>query len=307
MDRFFTLMRREWMQHRIGWLVVLALPTLLLLLLGLIDGQGIRLQEAGEESSISELSDLPVALQTLGWTFATTMTTFLLAVLSVLVQLPGLARRDMQDRSIEFWRSLPTSHVQSVGATVLTHLLVLPGAALIAGVLGAQLVALVSIGTQQGLVAWLQQPWWQLLPAVLVFTVRLLLGLLLAVAWLSPLLLLTMAASAWLKRWALPLVIAIPIVGVQWLDRQLPVAVVKQTFLRLGAEAGNALMPSRVLKGLQFEGPADALAALPDLPALLLHDAVQALGRAASPAFVAALLVGAAGFGLLVLRRQTAH
>lgn len=307
MDRFFTLMRREWMQHRIGWLVVLALPTLLLLLLGLIDGQGIRLQEAGEESSISELSDLPVALQTLGWTFATTMTTFLLAVLSVLVQLPGLARRDMQDRSIEFWRSLPTSHVQSVGATVLTHLLVLPGAALIAGVLGAQLVALVSIGTQQGLVAWLQQPWWQLLPAVLVFTVRLLLGLLLAVAWLSPLLLLTMAASAWLKRWALPLVIAIPIVGVQWLDRQLPVAVVKQTFLRLGAEAGNALMPSRVLKGLQLEGPADALAALPDLPALLLHDAVQALGRAASPAFVAALLVGAAGFGLLVLRRQTAH
>ena len=45
----------------------------------------------------------------------------------------------MQDRSIEFWRSLPTSHVQSVGATGLTHLLVLPAVLLLTLWLGIKI------------------------------------------------------------------------------------------------------------------------------------------------------------------------
>lgn len=307
MDRFFTLMKREWMQHRIGWLVVMAVPTLLMLVLSLFDGRGLQLKIDGDAAVISELYQLPVALQTVGWSFATGLLTFVLACLAVLAQLPGLARRDVQDRSIEFWRSLPTSHVQSVGATVLMHLLVLPGLALMAGVLGAQLVALVAISSHLGLGAWLTQPWWMLLPAMLVMTARMLLGLLLAVAWLSPLLLLTMAASAWLKRWAVPVVVATLVVGVQWLDHQLPVAVVKPALDRIGSEAMNALLATNSLKALHFDGPEGLAAALPDLPALLLRDAAQVLGNTASPAFVAALLVGAAGFGLLVLRRMRAE
>jgi hypothetical protein len=307
MDRFFTLMKREWMQHRIGWLVVMALPTLLMLVLSLFDGRGLQLKVDGDSALIIRLYQLPVVLQTAGWTFATATVTFVLASLSVLAQLPGLARRDVQDRSIEFWRSLPTSHVQSVGAMVLMHLLVLPGLALMAGVLGAQLVALVAIVTQLGPGAWLMQPWWMLLPALLVMTARMLLGLLLAVAWLSPLLLLTMAASAWLKRWAVPVMIATLVVGIQWLDRQLPVAVVKPALDRIGSEALNALLATHSFKGMHFEGPEDLAAALPDLPGLLLRDAAHALGNAASPAFIVALLVGAAGFGLLVLRRMRAE
>lgn len=307
MDRFFTLMKREWMQHRIGWLVVMTLPTLLMLVLSLFDGRGLQLKIDGDNAPISGLYQLPVALQTAGWTFATATVTFVLASLSVLAQLPGLARRDVQDRSIEFWRSLPVSHVQSVGAMVLMHLLVLPGLALMAGVLGAQLVALVAIVTQLGPGAWLMQPWWMLLPALLVMTARMLLGLLLAVAWLSPLLLLTMAASAWLKRWAVPVMVASLVVGVQWLDRQLPVAVVKLSLERIGSEALNALLATHSFKGMHFEGPEDLAAALPDLPALLLRDAAHALGNAASPAFIVALLVAAAGFGLLVLRRMRAE
>jgi hypothetical protein len=42
------------------------------------------------------------------------------------IQSGGMARRDCQDRSIEFWRSLPVPDGAAVGATVLMHLVLLP-------------------------------------------------------------------------------------------------------------------------------------------------------------------------------------
>ena len=168
-----------------------------------------------------------MAIEPGGLGIGTAAITFVLACLSVLAQLPGLARRDMQDRSIEFWRSLPTSDVESVGATLFTHLLVLPCLAVGAALLGAQVVALVAVATTQGPLAWLQQPWWLVVPVIAAVFARLVLGFTLAVLWLSPMLLLTMAASAWLKRWAVPVVVAASIAGVQLVDRYLPVPMVK--------------------------------------------------------------------------------
>lgn len=306
MDRLPTLMKREWLQHRTGWLVLMGLPAVAMLVLGLFDGHGVQISVNGDDHSIAAINALPAALQTVGWSVATMAATFVLAALAVLAQLPGLARRDVQDRSIEFWRSLPTSHVQNVAALLLMHLLVLPGLALMVAMVAGQLVALVAIASQQGLMAWLQQPWWTLLPALLAVSTRALLGLLLAVAWLSPLLLLTMAASAWLKRWALPVVVVVTLLGVHWLDPRLPMPLVKPSLDRIGQEAINALLATRAFQGAHFEGPADVMAALPQLPALLLRDAAQLLSNAASPAFIAALAVAALGFGLLVLRRQRA-
>ena len=309
MDRFQrlrSLMLREWLQHRTGWLVLMGLPAVAMLVLGLFDGHGVQISVNGDDHSIAAINALPAALQTVGWSVATMAATFVLAALAVLAQLPGLARRDVQDRSIEFWRSLPTSHVQNVAALLLMHLLVLPGLALMVAMVAGQLVALVAIASQQGLMAWLQQPWWTLLPALLAVSTRALLGLLLAVAWLSPLLLLTMAASAWLKRWALPVVVVVTLLGVHWLDPRLPMPLVKPSLDRIGQEAINALLATRAFQGAHFEGPADVMAALPQLPALLLRDAAQLLSNAASPAFIAALAVAALGFGLLVLRRQRA-
>ncbi len=309
MDRFQrlrSLMLREWLQHRTGWGVLMVLPAVAMLVLGLFDGHGVQLTVNGDEHSIAAINALPSALQTVGWSVATMATTFVLAALAVLAQLPGLARRDVQDRSIEFWRSLPTSHVQNVAALLLMHLLVLPGLALMVAMVAGQLVALVAIASQQGLLAWLKQPWWTLLPALLAVSTRALLGLLLAVAWLSPLLLLTMAASAWLKRWALPVVVVVTLLGVHWLDPRLPMPLVKPSLDRIGQEAINALLATRTFQGAHLEGPADVVAALPQLPALLLRDAAQLLSNAASPAFIAALAVAALGFGLLVLRRQRA-
>jgi len=306
MNRFLTLMQREWLQHRTGWLVLMLAPTGLMLLLALLEGQGLgmHVRVDGDEGSLPPMHQLPLVLQTLGWTFATTMLSLVLVALVVLSQLPGQARRDVQDRSIEFWLSLPTSHVQSIGATLLMHLIVLPGLALSAALLGGLLVAMLAIISSQGVGAWLMQPWWQLLPSWLVVVGRVWLGLLLAVAWLSPLLLLTMAASAWLKRWAIPVVSASLLLGVHWLDAQLPLPVVMPALTRMVSEAASALFATQAFVGLHIQGPSELAEMLPALSGLLLRDALRLLGHAFTPAFGLALLFGALGFGLLVLRRQ---
>lgn len=306
MNRFVTLMQREWLQHRIGWLVLTVLPSLVMLGLSLIDAKAVHVQVDGDGTQLPPLSDLPIPLQTLGWVAATAVLAFVLAMLSVLTQLAGLARRDIQDRSVEFWRSLPVSDAQAVAAPVLMLFIVLPAMVLVAGSLGALVVGAVAISLQHGVNAWLLQPWWMVLPGALLLVLRMLLGLVLAVAWLSPLLMLTMAASAWLKRWAVPVVVVASVVSVQVVDRYLPVPVFRAIFKRLGTEALEAVVSSRSLQGLHFEGPAEVAAALPGLPAGLLVDAGHALANAATPAFVAALAAGALGFGLLVLRRQRA-
>ena len=304
MNKFMTLMQREWLQHRNGWLVLMGLPLVLMLGLSLFDGRGLQIQVGGDGQTLPPMAQLPVLLQTLGWTAATAAVTFVLACLSVLAQLPGLARRDVQDRSIEFWRSLPTSDVDSVGATVFTHLLVLPCLAVGVAGLGAQLVALLAVVSTQGPLAWLQQPWWLVLSVVAAGFARLVLGFSLAVLWLSPMLLLTMAASAWLKRWAVPVVVVASIAGVQLLDRYLPAPMVKPALARMGTEALSALLSPHAMQNMHFEGPAELVQALPGLPGWLMADAGRVLGDAVSPAFVLALAGGALGFALMVWRRQ---
>lgn len=302
---FLALMRREWLQHRIGWLVLMAVPTLLLLAAGLFDG-ALQIQINGDSDRMPPLSEVPAPVQTALLSLAGLTLTLMLALLSVLFQLPGLARRDHQDRSIEFWLSLPHGHAQSVAATLLMHLLVLPWGAMLAGLLGAQLVALASILLNLGVMAWLQQPWAALLPAGGALLLRVALGLVLALAWLSPLLLLTMAASAWLKRWALPAVAALLLLAVKGLDPRLPTPLVGPALDQMASQALAALVPLRAF-GAVHARSADALVdVISGLPALLLRDGGQALASAVSPGFVLALLLGAAGFGLLVLRRQRA-
>ncbi len=310
MDRFQafrSLLLREWMQHQRGWLVLIVLPSLLMAGLSLFDGQGLDVRIGNKAAHLDQLSQLPVLLQTLGWTVATTGLALLLVVLTVLFQLPGLARRDQQDHSIAFWCALPISHVQAIGATVLMHLLLLPALALAAALLGAQLVAMLAIVLHNGALPWLQQPWLPLLAGVLLALARVWLGLLLAVLWLSPLLLLTMAASAWLKRWAMPVVTAGSLLGVYWLDARLPLPLVGPAFRRMGTEALYALVAPDLFDGPNSLSQGDLAQTVSALPMALLRDGLRVLHSAASPAFVLALAGGALGFALLVWRRQRAE
>ena len=66
----------------------------------------------------------------------------------------------------------------------------------------------------------------------------------------------------------------------------------------IGANGGGALL---------INSSADVEAMLPQAAHWLMGDAGRALQAAASPAFIAALAVGAAAFALLVLRRQRSN
>ena len=208
-----TLMLREWMQHRRGWMVLVALPALIMLGIGLSGHMEIQF-----DGSESLNGPLPVA----GALAAVcTLLTLFLAWGAALLQSPSLARRDVQDRSIEFWLSLPVGHVQSVGATVLTHLLLLPWAAIAFGLTAGLVTSLLVVASLFGPGAIVEVPWGLLLAAGVAAALRLALGVLLASLWLSPLILGTMAASAWLKRWGVPLVAGGLLIGGTLLERQI--------------------------------------------------------------------------------------
>src|SRR6185436_8776055 len=101
MSRFKTLLLREWMQHHRGWLAVMLVPPTLLLVLLMFSGS----------MHISPLKPADLMIASIG---AVTMMVFTFTVMVVSLQMPGVARRDQQDRSIEFWMSLPTPDTMSV-------------------------------------------------------------------------------------------------------------------------------------------------------------------------------------------------
>lgn len=296
MNRFATLLRREWLQHQRGWIVLLVLP--LLALLAIASFGTITLGE-GEEMPNALALTMMVAMGLVALTVG-------LAWGASMLMAPGLARRDVQDRSIEFWLSLPVSNVQAVSATLLMHLLALPWAAVAVGLLGGLLVSPVIIGKVFGLSAWFSLPWSELLMVAAALALRLFVGVLLATLWLSPLTLGTMAASAWLKRWGVPAVAGTLLVGHVVLSQGYGIPIIAQTLTALGQQALEAVIHAGpgAGQGLVVEHPDEIGALLSVAARWLLADVGRALAAAATPAFVAAVAAGAGGFALLVLRRR---
>ena len=293
MKRFVTLLQREWMQHQRGWLILLALPWALVVGLGMFAGFQIEM-EGGAPGAL---------VGTFMLTLALTALTFFLASGASLLMSPGLARRDVQDRSIEFWVSLPSSHVQSIAATLLMHLVALPMAAVFVGAVGGLLASPLMAAKLWGLGAWAGMPWGQLLAAVLAMTLRLAFGVALAMLWLSPLILGTMAASAWLKRWGVPMVVGGLAVGSLVLNKLYDISLVDDTLRYLVTQAAHAMLATTE-QGRELSHVNEMEAFIPGLPLWCLQDAGQALLALATPGFLATLLAGAAMFGLLVLRRR---
>ncbi len=300
MNRFNTLLLREWMQHQRGWISIVAIPVVL------FTGAGL-LGHASIDFGDGDMMHGPDAQAvTAGVVVGLGLITLLLAWGAAMLQSPGLARRDTQDRSIEFWLSLPVGHTQGVGATVLAHLLLFPLAALLLGVAAGFVVSLPIVAKLFGLGAWFAQPWGTMLAVAAALTLRVALGVVLASLWLSPLILGTMAASAWLKRWGVPVVAAVLGLGGLVLDRVYGNPVVWKVLGTISQGASKAfLVADRGEGGKPFviNGPGQIGDALGQLPAWALGDAGHALANLATPAFLAAVAVGAASFGLLVLRR----
>jgi len=292
MSRFSTLLQREWMQHHRGWLTLILLPPALgLLLLVFADSMQIEPQD-------------PLALM-LVCTVIATLGSLVIAWLALGFQASGLARRDAQDRSIEFWLSLPVGHSASIGATLLFHGLLMPLLALALGFVGSQLFGLALVSMTSGPGAMLALPWGALLQADIAGMLRLLLGVLLASVWLLPFWLPVMAASAWLKRWGLPALAVVVGGGHLVLSQVYGIDVIGRTLHGWGAQALRALMPApEDHMGLHVDSVEDLGNVVGLVPSLAGPDAWRALTELAHPLLPSALLLSAVCFGLLVLRRR---
>ena len=162
-SRFNTLLLREWMQHQRGWLITLLLPPLLFL----------AILPFGSVQGMPMDHPLPLALLIV---MISAGAAFGISYASAMFQLSGLARRDNQDRSIEFWLSLPASHSESIGATVLTHTVLVPLAALVVGFGVGAVIAPAVIAKQGGLAALVSVPWFGVMAAAVPMLLRALLG-----------------------------------------------------------------------------------------------------------------------------------
>lgn len=301
--RFKTLLQREWLQHRWGWLAVMALPLALTLLtlpfggtwqFGPDDG----LEEVGGALGLLQVSKLAAAV----WGFSA-LSVLGLTLLAMMIQVSGLARRDAQDRSLEFWMSLPGSHSEHVGATLLAHCLLVPLAAIAAGLATGLLIAGCVVVKIWGFGALAQVQWSAVLGLLLPGAARVLAGLPLFMLWLAPLILLLMAASAWLKRLGVPAVALAALV----LANLPTTSGLVQPWLKAHAE--------RMSQAFFVSNPAQWAAAGGNIQGIrdmeLAHiwqtigvDLGHQLGQLASPLFLFGLAIAAACFAALVYKRK---
>lgn len=291
-QRFVWLMRREWMQHRLGWVLMAAVPLLLVLLV-------VPVADVSVNASLNPPSRAALALLLYLWIASVGV------AVSVVFQAGGTARRDRQDRSIEFWTSLPVGHVQSVGATTLMHLLVVPLAVVLLSAVAAQLVAAaVMLRMYTAAEAWEVMGgagWWRYSAAVML---RMGVGTIFAVAWASPLLLGFMAASVWLKRWGVPAVALVVFLG-GWLMAKLTgFSGLLDAVSHALRQAARALMPLMDMPKVEPPIAAAQASGMAPFERWMLDGTLQVLRDAATPGFALALAIAAAAFALLVWRRM---
>jgi hypothetical protein len=230
-----------------------------------------------------------------------TMSVYGICLLIALFQLPGLARRDVQDRSIEFWLSLPGRPSESIAATVLAHAWLAPlGGLLVGALLGGPIAAAV-VAKQEGLAAVGTLPWGEILALIAPMLLRAIAGTALLLLWLAPAIFTLMAASAWLKRLGVPVVLVGGGVAVAVLKKAYDIEWPLQALQSLVQQAGHALFGSEMVLG-------EALKA-GDTGAIwqwAVLDLGQAVSQLASLEFIGWAAVAAAGFALVALKRQRA-
>lgn len=299
MNNLIPLMRREWLQHRFVWAMLMLVPlglAVLLLSFGEVE-MGDAMAERLPEDAAAVMGSMTIMI--------TAAILFLLVWITSGFVTSGLARRDHGDRSLEFWLSLPTGHAESYAAPLLVHLLLAPAVALLVGLAGGYALSLLVVSRFLSLGDWLSLPWGDVITATMALTARVLAGLPLATLWLSPLILLAVLANALFKGWGLPvLAVGLALAGAL-LKYVFGQPLLSQVLARLGAEAATALLgASRQLPTADRRSAAEILNALPGWAA---HDLGAALAAAASPAMLGAVAVAAGLFAALVYwRRQGA-
>ena len=297
MNLLIPLMRREWLQHRFGWTMLAMVPLALALLLFTFG------QVELSDGDMSLPPDVLAVLAATATIAGSTVVIFLTLWVTSLIIVSGLPRRDHGDRSIEFWLSLPISHTQSLGVPLLVHLILVPAAALVVGLLGGYALSLAVVSRVVGFGAWVALPWLDLLFGTLMLWLRLLAGLPLATLWLAPLILLVLLSTALFRRWGLPILAAGFGLGSLALEHLVGQTVLPELVGSLAENAARAMV-SASGKGFVFGSGEDPMQALYRLPGWALHDLGAALVAMASPLLVGGLAFAAACFAALVYWRQ---
>lgn len=297
MDNFIPLMRREWLQHRFAWAMLVLVPLALAVLM-----LGVGNIQLDDDVLSRAPRDLALMVGTISMMIATATVFLLLTVTSLFIAI-GTPRRDDADRSHEFWLSMPSGHAESLAAPLVVHLLLVPAAALLLGLLCALPVSLLTVGRVAGLGEWAALPWGTLATAMGALAVRLIAGLPLALAWVAPLVLLALLANAAFKRWGLPVLavgvavsswLAEVVFGVRWPTQALA-AMAQNGALALAGASGEAALVGEAN---------NAVGAITAVPAWAARDFGAALAQLGSVGFVATLAASALLFAALVEWRR---
>ena len=297
MKNLIPLMRREWLQHRFAWSMLMLIPLALAVLLlgvGQVEFDGAMARHSGAELAVMLGSVCIVA--TAGVIFLLVWTTSMFIASS-------LPRRDHADRSVEFWLSLPTGHAESLAAPLIVHLLLVPAAALVVGLLGGYALSLVLVTRFVGFGEWLALPWSSVLAGTLSVVARVIVGLPMATLWLGPLILLSMLANAMFRRWGLPVLVAGLGLGAVLLKAVFGQPLLSEVLAGLSSHAATSLMGASG-EGLAINDQMPPLQALAGMTSWAAHDLLMAVRDLASPLFLGAMLVSAALFMALVVWRQ---
>lgn len=286
--RFKTLMLREWLQNRWTWVVATsALPVLVLLVLPFGE---VRLPDK-----------LPPSLAAVGVVSISALAAAIMAWMTTLFTATGLARRDVQDRSIEFWMSLPSTHGEHFGAQYLMHGLLFPLGAMVLGLGLGLLTAPLLLVKWQGFATLGAVSWGTLLG---VLALQMALGAVALVAtalWLAPVVFTLMAASAWVKRLALPLLVVVGALLANLPQTKVHVRAFVGDWAELAASPLDGV--ARVFATLNVpHASLDGTDLKPMTPVQLLQTLAQDM---ATPQFALGLLLSALALYLLIVKRRS--
>lgn len=299
MNTLKPLLQREWLQHRFAWALLALLPTALALLLFSVGQVNLAEGEPPDDPRVQAAVALAATVGGMG-------VHLVIALLTSGIILTGLARRDHGDRSVEFWLSLPTPHAPTFAVPLLTHAVLVPLAALAIGLVGGLAISFVLVGRIASVGSWAALPWPSLLAAAAAVLGRLALGTVLAMVWLSPLILAVVLMTAWFRRWGL-VILAVGVgLGSGLMDRVFGQPLPWQLLSGLTERASRAFFNSGSAS-LTVDSAQDLDGVIGHVPAWVAADAAAALSMLASPWLAGALAVSAACFwGLTQWRRRGA-
>ncbi|MCU0759758.1 MAG: hypothetical protein MUF07_11275 [Steroidobacteraceae bacterium] len=219
---FVTLLRREFWEHRALWaapLGVALLIVVLTLLSGGLAGSPVQIQVNGREADFILRMSGPDQQKFFGVVVAGLMVPQLLVSMIVLfTYLLDSLYGERKDRSILFWKSLPVSDAMTVASKATMALLVVPLLVYVVSVVVSLLIFVVLNFKFGGtpfapLVAWHTGDW-------LVLQGVLLLNVLVAALWYSPVVAALLVVSAAARR-ATVLWAVLPPLGLALLERSM--------------------------------------------------------------------------------------